>query len=163
MIFGRSPPGGSMVRLQQIPLCHDVQRPRPGVPKLSPRPASSPSIIASLTPLEVASAAAMVQRSTEDRPDLNALSTVDTGALPHPLRPEAARHYLLVFDSESTRMFLLPPGGDVLIGRAKEADLRLKDGSVSRTHAKLSVLPSGVRITDLESHNGTLVNDEKIV
>jgi two-component system, NtrC family, response regulator AtoC len=95
-----------------------------------------------------------------DTPELHGDSTVDQGSS---ALARAARHYLVVFDTDTTRMFTLPDSGDVLVGRADEADLRLVDSSVSRAHARLSVLPTGVRVSDLDSQNGTLVNDERIV
>ncbi|MBM4397743.1 MAG: FHA domain-containing protein, partial [Deltaproteobacteria bacterium] len=51
----------------------------------------------------------------------------------------------------------------IRIGKAGQAHLRLSDNNVSRQHAVIEVLDSGdVRLTDLESTNGTLLNGEKI-
>ncbi len=107
----------------------------------------------------------MVDPASAQTPELHAhaSSTIDAHSLAAAQRPKDARYYVLVFDADSTRMFALPPTGDVLIGRADNADLKLQDASVSRTHAKLSVLVTGVRLTDLESQNGTLVNDERVI
>ncbi len=90
-------------------------------------------------------------------------STLDARALPSPNRPAAARHYLVVFEADSTRMWSIPPLGDSVIGRGETADLRLDDHAISRSHVRLSVLPHGVRVSDLESQNGTLINDERLV
>ncbi|MBL6975689.1 MAG: TonB family protein [Deltaproteobacteria bacterium] len=50
----------------------------------------------------------------------------------------------------------------IRIGKAGQAHLRLDDENVSRQHAVIEVLDSGdVRITDLESTNGTLLNGQK--
>ncbi len=50
----------------------------------------------------------------------------------------------------------------VLLGRDAEADLSLRDDSVSRRHARLLLKDGEVRITDLDSQNGTLVNGRRI-
>ncbi|WP_295434339.1 TIR domain-containing protein [uncultured Thiodictyon sp.] len=76
------------------------------------------------------------------------------------------------------RLFIeLPngPGGErrvqvrrcAIIGRGDDADLQLADDCVSRKHAKLTVVPGepGVllTLTDLESANGTFVNDRRVL
>ncbi|MDR1998574.1 MAG: FHA domain-containing protein, partial [Frankiaceae bacterium] len=48
--------------------------------------------------------------------------------------------------------------GLLIIGRADDADVRLADGDVSRRHASLTVTSAGVRLRDLDSTNGTLVD-----
>jgi pSer/pThr/pTyr-binding forkhead associated (FHA) protein len=51
----------------------------------------------------------------------------------------------------------------IRIGKAGQAHLRISDPNVSRQHAIVEVLDSGeVRITDLESTNGTFLNGVKI-
>ena len=47
----------------------------------------------------------------------------------------------------------------VLVGRRPDADLVLKDGLVSGHHARISLDTEGWIISDLDSANGTLVND----
>lgn len=47
----------------------------------------------------------------------------------------------------------------VVIGRGKDCDIRLNDCSVSRTHARIDLTPDGFRATDLQSTNGTFIND----
>lgn len=50
----------------------------------------------------------------------------------------------------------------IRIGKAGQAHLRITDPNVSRQHAVIEVLDSGdVRLTDLESTNGTLLNGER--
>lgn len=53
-------------------------------------------------------------------------------------------------------------GGTLTIGTSPDADLVLRDPTVSRMHAELSLLPSGVRVKDLGSTNGTFVGESKI-
>lgn len=48
------------------------------------------------------------------------------------------------------------------IGRTRNCDIVLRDGSVSKLHAHVRLEPSGAcAIVDLGSHNGTKVNDER--
>jgi transcriptional regulator with AAA-type ATPase domain len=49
----------------------------------------------------------------------------------------------------------LPPAGCITLGRSPDADVKLDDPSVSRVHARLHLLGSGVAIEDLGSANGT--------
>ncbi|MDC0713174.1 sigma 54-interacting transcriptional regulator [Stigmatella sp. ncwal1] len=69
---------------------------------------------------------------------------------------------MLVLEGESSFRFPLPASGMVLIGRDVEADLRLRDDSVSRRHARLTLHGGEVRVIDLDSHNGTLVNGRRV-
>jgi pSer/pThr/pTyr-binding forkhead associated (FHA) protein len=51
----------------------------------------------------------------------------------------------------------------MLVGRGKDCGLTFVDGSISRAHAKFTVDPSGsIILEDLNSSNGTFVNDEGI-
>jgi hypothetical protein len=49
-----------------------------------------------------------------------------------------------------------------VVGRGAEADLRLHDTGVSRAHLELRLEGDGVRLADLRSTNGTLVNGRKV-
>jgi DNA segregation ATPase FtsK/SpoIIIE, S-DNA-T family len=51
------------------------------------------------------------------------------------------------------------PHGDVTVGRSASADVVLTDPMVSRSHATLHVTPTGLRVTDNGSANGTEVGD----
>jgi hypothetical protein len=48
------------------------------------------------------------------------------------------------------------------IGRAPESDLCLKDSSISRRHAVLTIGPNGAFIEDLHSVNGITVNRQRV-
>jgi len=50
------------------------------------------------------------------------------------------------------------PGVRVLVGKGPACELTLTDPLVSRRHASLEVTRNGLRVTDLESTNGTAVN-----
>lgn len=49
-----------------------------------------------------------------------------------------------------------------VLGRGAEADVRVVDTGVSRLHAELHLEDSGVRLVDLQSTNGTLVNGSRV-
>ena len=51
---------------------------------------------------------------------------------------------------------------DVRIGRDLENDMRLADRAISRFHARISRREADCYVSDLDSHNGTLVNGEPI-
>jgi len=56
-------------------------------------------------------------------------------------------------------------GGPAVVGRGPGPGARVSvtDPSVSRTHARIEMLPSGrLAVTDLESTNGTFVNDTPV-
>ncbi len=50
----------------------------------------------------------------------------------------------------------------LVVGRGKEADVRLADASVSRRHAAFSVVGDTVQVEDLDSTNGLTVNGERV-
>ncbi len=79
-----------------------------------------------------------------------------------PLPSEGGASYLLVLEGDSSWRYLLPASGVVLLGRDSEADLRLRDDSISRRHARIVINAGEVRIVDLDSANGTLVNGRRV-
>jgi pSer/pThr/pTyr-binding forkhead associated (FHA) protein len=61
------------------------------------------------------------------------------------------------------RTLLIPLAGEVVhIGRGLTADLHIDDSSVSRRHAILVPRPTGARVLDDRSANGTFVNGRRI-
>jgi len=68
----------------------------------------------------------------------------------------ADRLMLIVHVDETVLSFRLPTEGEVKIGRASDADVRIPHPSVSRTHAVLVIGPR-LHIRDLGSANGTRV------
>jgi pSer/pThr/pTyr-binding forkhead associated (FHA) protein len=64
-------------------------------------------------------------------------------------------------NSARLRPFLLARGTS-LVGRSPKCQIVLSDGTVSRTHAKIVVADSSVKVIDLGSRNGTFLNDKRI-
>ncbi|CAA9459121.1 MAG: hypothetical protein AVDCRST_MAG14-2185 [uncultured Rubrobacteraceae bacterium] len=79
---------------------------------------------------------------------------------------EASKHGLaremisLVIDDGKT--YPLEGRGPWSIGRSEENDIVISDPNVSRRHARLSRLENGFMVEDLESTNGTLLDDAPI-
>ena len=67
----------------------------------------------------------------------------------------------LIGGPEHGTTFELEPGEHTL-GRGSEADVHLLDESVSRRHALLTVAADGVTVLDLDSHNGTMINERLV-
>lgn len=59
-------------------------------------------------------------------------------------------------------IFRVPPGAIKTIGRAPRADLILDAALVSRLHCRLEAGEEVVEVIDLESTNGTYVNDTRV-
>jgi FHA domain len=81
-----------------------------------------------------------------------------------PLRSDAAQACLV---------YIYPRGPDMgcryalkekslVIGRGDECDVQIGDHSVSRWHARIQPGPAGVIVEDLQSTNGTFVNDQPV-
>ncbi len=68
------------------------------------------------------------------------------------------RHYLLVFEGDSSQLFDLPRSGEIVVGRGDGADLQLAEAGVSRRHVKLVLDGADARLVDLGSQNGTHIN-----
>jgi len=81
-----------------------------------------------------------------------------------PSAPGTLRGTRLVLDVNGVRHPLTPPG--FTVGRGADADLRINDPGISRVHAQFVVTGAGadlrVRIVDLNSTNGILVDGRKV-
>jgi pSer/pThr/pTyr-binding forkhead associated (FHA) protein len=58
--------------------------------------------------------------------------------------------------------FRLSPGAIKTIGRAPRADFVVDAALVSRVHCRLTASDDGVDVVDLDSTNGTYINDERV-
>jgi pSer/pThr/pTyr-binding forkhead associated (FHA) protein len=58
--------------------------------------------------------------------------------------------------------FRLTPGAIKTVGRAPRADFILDVALVSRLHCRLTAAADNLEVVDLESTNGTFVNDKRI-
>ncbi|WP_240307460.1 FHA domain-containing protein [Thermophilibacter mediterraneus] len=77
----------------------------------------------------------------------------------HAAAPSHDSASCLLIDRQTGRTFTAQ-GPSAVIGRERsQASIVLRDPNVSRRHAELSFDGTGWRITDLNSTNGTLVND----
>ncbi len=78
-----------------------------------------------------------------------------------PVGPLEPGRYIEVQGADRT--LLIPLSGETIhIGRGLAAGLHLDESSVSRRHAILVPRPSGARILDDRSSNGTFVNGRRI-
>mgnify|MGYP003330329378 CR=1 FL=1 len=57
---------------------------------------------------------------------------------------------------------LVLPAKEMVVGRDESCDLRIASSLVSRKHCVIKNSPEGIVVTDLESQNGTHVNDMPI-
>jgi two-component system, NtrC family, response regulator AtoC len=99
-------------------------------------------------------------RFVGDADDLSKTKTLPPAAAP----PSAVddRFYVLVLQGGSSSLFHLPRNGTILFGRAPEVDVPIADESASRHHARIITADGEARVHDLDSHNGTFVNGERI-
>ncbi len=58
--------------------------------------------------------------------------------------------------------FRMAPGAVKTLGRAPRADFVVDAALVSRLHCRLTAGDSGVEVVDLDSTNGTYINDQRI-
>jgi pSer/pThr/pTyr-binding forkhead associated (FHA) protein len=66
-------------------------------------------------------------------------------------------------DSDDDSMtFRLPPGAVKTVGRAPRADFVVDAALVSRLHCRLTAADDTVDVVDLDSTNGTYINDQRV-
>lgn len=74
----------------------------------------------------------------------------------------AASHAIRGIQLTGTTARFESAAGVHIVGRGREADLRIDSKDVSRKHAAIVVAATGVTIEDLSSANGTSVNGQRI-
>jgi eukaryotic-like serine/threonine-protein kinase len=89
---------------------------------------------------------------------------VDRGpAPPHlPLAPSPPRAKLLITASDGSEREFELPASAVTIGKAKDNQLRITDGAISRKHGVVEPKGGDMVIKDLGSLNGIFVNDQRV-
>src|SRR5262245_24499331 len=58
--------------------------------------------------------------------------------------------------------FRLPPGSVKTVGRAPRADFVVEAALVSRIHCRLTATDQALDVVDLDSTNGTYINDQRV-
>ena len=84
-------------------------------------------------------------------------AAVDVGRVVQASVPSTT--YMLMWES---RQFPLAREGEHVIGRDLDIAVTLESTTVSRRHARLRVTTSAVTIEDLDSKNGTFLNDVRV-
>ncbi|MET0287966.1 MAG: GGDEF domain-containing protein [Polyangiales bacterium] len=82
--------------------------------------------------------------------------------LPANVRPSRNAMTLHVIKGPRAGEVLTVDRHDAVIGRGEDADLRIQDPSLSRTHARFERDGDTLTVTDLESMNGTLVEGQRV-
>ncbi|WP_257158952.1 DUF3662 and FHA domain-containing protein [Corynebacterium cystitidis] len=83
---------------------------------------------------------------------------------PNSVKPVSDAHgpaVSLLLQDGSSRTYLVHEGSNI-IGRSNDSDFRLPDTGVSRQHAEITWDGHDAVLTDLQSTNGTTVNDENV-
>jgi two-component system cell cycle response regulator len=83
-------------------------------------------------------------------------------ALPADTRPKRSAMTLHVIKGPRAGEVLTVDRGDAVLGRGDDADLRIEDPSLSRTHVRFERDGDTLTITDLDSLNGTLVEGTRL-
>lgn len=95
------------------------------------------------------------------------LEILDPSALPtdaEPIAGQSDQHWRLVSDSSwlAGQTFVVPADRPVVVGRGTQCDIVIPGTHLSRRHAELAVQGKFLRVKDLQSANGTFVNDRRI-
>jgi two-component system, NtrC family, response regulator AtoC len=69
---------------------------------------------------------------------------------------------LLCIEGDRSFTLQMPASGELVIGRGPEAGFAVEDPLVSRAHAQLLAGVEGLRLADLGSRHGTLVNGDRL-
>jgi DNA-binding NtrC family response regulator len=76
--------------------------------------------------------------------------------------PDGPGASLLLYHRDGSQMVPLHDGQAVIVGRARPADVPVRDPSLSRQHARFEYVNGELWVEDLGSTNGTRVNGKKI-
>jgi hypothetical protein len=73
-----------------------------------------------------------------------------------------AAQLFVIAGPDRGRVLPVPEGVPLLIGRGRQTGTRLNDRHVSRVHCQIDVHNGQSVLTDLQSHSGTFVNDQRV-
>jgi two-component system, NtrC family, response regulator AtoC len=76
---------------------------------------------------------------------------------------ESRADHVFCIDGDRSFTVAIPGSGELVVGRGPDAGLSVDDPLVSRAHAQLMVVPDGLRLSDLGSRHGTLVNGDRVI
>jgi two-component system response regulator AtoC len=76
--------------------------------------------------------------------------------------PSGPLFALVIHREREAELALLVAGSPIVVGRDFPAEIRIRDGRISRQHARFSLADGGVKVEDLESHNGTWLNGRRV-
>ena len=94
-----------------------------------------------------------VHDGTTEEDQADAMTVVETD-----ITATAPAQWQLVFGEDEVELLF----GETIVGRGREADIRIDAQDVSRAHARLALLHDQITLMDLESGNGTFVNGKQI-
>ena len=92
--------------------------------------------------------------------DVLQVGQTDLRVTAEPVNPPQAEEWWLYGNGESS---VHRVGDEMAVGRGEDSDLLLLDDHISRNHARLKRDSQVVWLQDLDSANGTYVNDERLV
>jgi len=111
---------------------------------------------------EVAQALAAASPGAADDPSVEATLNMRSSQAMQELGIAEPRHHLVIVQPESAvRRVALQPGS-LTIGRAPPSSLLLEGAEVSRAHCRIDVAGDAVSVTDLNSTNGTFVDNKRL-
>lgn len=144
-VVGAAPPAGSPPPGGGVPEPPTAPRMKaPGVPAPPPLPSAA-------LPEDPTVAAARGRAPTEPQ-------TIPGGVIEGTVMAKFA--ILVTTDANPPQEYRLGPRTS--LGRVRENEISIPKPSVSRKHAVIALTPEGYVITDLDSGNGTFVNDERV-
>ena len=75
---------------------------------------------------------------------------------------QALPKYVLRGISSTNLGWTLPLPGATVVGRSADCGIQLEHGGLSREHARLTPTAQGLLVEDMDSSNGTFLNEQKI-
>ena len=99
--------------------------------------------------------------------DQGTLHDTDQGTIQDPLtdtvQDESPVAKLTPISTNSSQQaFVMRLGENIVLGRSKRADFKIKDSRLTRLHCELRLEPQGIVVSDLGSTNGTWVRGQRV-